>query len=133
MDQTAETNGGDGETRGPRAPALALSNAISRLHKQFVGRGPANVRTTLDDDLVVCVLEGCLTTDEQTLATTGRTDLVAARRTALQDSMRPTLVAAVRDITGRPVLSFMSSTDLEHDLHAEVFVLGPQHEPPRAS
>lgn len=29
------------------APSLDISNAVSRLHKQFVG-GPTNVRTTIE-------------------------------------------------------------------------------------
>ena len=46
------------ETESPAAPSLAISNAISRLHKQYVGRGPTNARTTMDGEFVVCLIEG---------------------------------------------------------------------------
>jgi uncharacterized protein YbcI len=103
--------------------SLELSNAIARLHKQFVGRGPTNSRTTIDGDLVVCLLEGGYTKAEQTLSENDMGDLVAAGRLGLQDSMRKAMIAAVTEITGRRVLSFMSSNDLDHNLQAEVFVL----------
>jgi uncharacterized protein YbcI len=103
--------------------SLELSNAIARLHKQYVGRGPTNSRTTIDGDLVVCLLEGGYTKAEQTLSENDMGDLVAAGRLGLQDSMRKAMIAAVTEITGRRVLSFMSSNDLDHNLQAEVFVL----------
>lgn len=103
--------------------SLEISNAVARLHKQFVGRGPTNTRTTIDGDLVVCLLEGGYTTAEQTLTENNHADLVAAAREGLQDSMRQAMVAAVQEITQRPVVSFMSANDLERNLQVEVFVL----------
>ena len=42
--------------------------------------GPELVRTTIDGDLVICLLEGGFTTVEHTLASVGRLGLVARRR-----------------------------------------------------
>lgn len=106
--------------------SLEISNAMARLHKQFVGRGPTNTRTTIDGDLVVCLLEGGYTQAEQTLANNDRGDLVAAGRDGLQASMRQALIAAVQEVMGRRVLSFMSTQDMERNLQAEVFVLGAE-------
>jgi len=108
---------------GSGSRALELSNAVARLHKQFVGRGPTNSRTTIDGDLVVVLLEGGYTRAEQTLSDNDMTDLVAASRLGLQDSMRQAMIAAVEEITGRRVRSFMSANDLEKNLQVEVFVL----------
>jgi uncharacterized protein YbcI len=105
---------------------LEISNAISRLHKEFIGRGPTNSRTTIDGNLVVCLLEGGYTRAEQTLGANDKADLVAAGRLGLQDAMRQGMIAAVEQITGRRVHSFMSANDLEQNLQVEVFVLAPQ-------
>jgi uncharacterized protein YbcI len=104
---------------------LEISNAISRLHKEFIGRGPTNSRTTIDGNLVVCLLEGGYTRAEQTLNASDKGDLVAAGRLGLQDAMRQAMIAAVEQITGRRVYSFMSANDLEQNHQVEVFVLTP--------
>jgi uncharacterized protein YbcI len=103
--------------------SLEISNAISRLHKEFVGRGPTNSRTTIDGDLVVVLLEGGYTRAEQTLTANDNADLVAAGRLGLQDAMRQAMIAAVEQTIGRRVHSFMSANDLVRNLQVEVFVL----------
>jgi uncharacterized protein YbcI len=107
----------------PSAPSLEISNAIARLHKEYVGRGPTNTRTTIDVNLVVCLLEGGYTRAEQTLAENDNVDLVAASRVGLQDAMRAAMIAIVEDVLKRSVHSFMSANDLERNLQVEVFVL----------
>jgi uncharacterized protein YbcI len=107
---------------------LEISNAISRLHKDFVGRGPANARTTIDTNLVVCLLEGGYTRAEQTLTANDKSDVVHAGRLGLQGAMRAAMIAAVEQTTGRHVYSFMSANDLEQNLQVEVFVLTPEQE-----
>ncbi len=104
-------------------PSLEISNSLARLHKQFVGRGPTNTRTTIDGDLVVCLLEGGYTRAEQTLGANDSGDLVAAGRVGLQDAMREELIEAVQSSLGRRVRSFMSANDLHRNLQVEVFVL----------
>lgn len=107
---------------------LEISNAVSRLHKDFVGRGPTNSRTTIDGNLVVCLLEGGYTRAEQTLTANDKGDLVAAGRLGLQDAMRKAMIAAVEQTMGRRVQSFMSANDLEQNLQVEVFVLAPEQD-----
>ena len=105
---------------------LEISNAVSRLHKEFVGRGPTNSRTTIDGNLVVCLLEGGYTRAEQTLTANDKGEVVAAGRLGLQDAMRQAMIAAVEQTMGRRVQSFMSANDLEQNLQVEVFVLSPE-------
>jgi uncharacterized protein YbcI len=107
---------------------LEISNAVSRLHKEFIGRGPTNSRTTIDGNLVVCLLEGGYTRAEQTLTANDKGDLVAAGRLGLQDAMRKAMIAAVEQTMGRRVQSFMSANDLEQNLQVEVFVLTPEQD-----
>jgi uncharacterized protein YbcI len=112
-------------------PSLEISNGVARLHKEFVGRGPTNSRTTIDGDLVVCLLEGGYTRAEQTLEENDKADIVAAGRLGLQDSMRDAMIAVVERTLGRPVHSFMSANDLHRNLQVEVFVMlrAPDAEP----
>jgi uncharacterized protein YbcI len=109
--------------------ALEISNAIARLHNQYVGRGPTNSRTTIDGHLVVCLLEGGYTRAEQTLEENDKGDLVAAGRLGLQEAMRQAMVEAVEQVLGRHVRSFMSANDLHRNLQVEVFVLAPAGSP----
>lgn len=106
--------------------ALEISNAISRLHKEFIGRGPTNSRTTIDGNLVVVLLEGGYTRAEETLGANDKAHLVAAGRLGLQDAMRQGMVHSVEEILGRSVLSFMSANDLDKNLQVEIFVLAPE-------
>ena len=108
------------------APSMAISNAIARLHKQYVGRGPTNARTTIDGVLVVSLLEGGYTQAEQTLEDSDKGDLVAAGRLGLQDAMRDAMIEAVERTLGRRVHSFMSANDLRRNLQVEVFVLAEE-------
>jgi uncharacterized protein YbcI len=121
-----QIDGGGSESTISRP--LEISNSISRLHKEFVGRGPTNSRTTIDGNLVVCLLEGGYTRAEQTLTANDKGDLVAAGRLGLQDAMRKAMIAAVEQTTGRRVHSFMSANDLEQNLQVEVFVLAPEQD-----
>jgi uncharacterized protein YbcI len=107
------------------SPSLEISNAIARLHKQYIGRGPTNSRTTIDGDLVVCLLEGGYTRAEQTLDENDKGDLVAAGRLGLQEAMRQAMIDVVEQVLGRVVRSFMSANDLPRNLQIEVFVMAP--------
>ncbi len=110
----------------PSAPALEIANAIARLHKEYVGRGPTNSRTTIDGELVVVLLEGGFTRAERTLDDSERRDLVLAARVGLQDAMRTAMIDAVERTLHRRVRSFMSANDVERNLQTEIFVLeGP--------
>jgi uncharacterized protein YbcI len=111
----------------PTAPALEIANAIARLHKEYVGRGPTNSRTTIDGELVVVLLEGGFTRAERTLDDSEHRDLVLAGRVGLQDAMRAAMIEVVERVLGRRVRSFMSANDLERNLQSEIFVLdGPR-------
>jgi uncharacterized protein YbcI len=123
-----EPDNGAGGSESTVSRPLEISNAISRLHKEFIGRGPTNSRTTIDGNLVVCLLEGGYTRAEQTLGANDKADLVLAARLGLQEAMRQAMIAAVEQVTGRRVYSFMSANDLEQNLQVEVFVLTPEQD-----
>ena len=119
---------------------LEISNAVVRIHKEAVGRGPTKARTQVGVDLVTVVLEGGFTRAEQTLRDSGADREVQELRSAMQSSIAAEIVHAVESITGRRVRSFMSASDPDEELQVEVFVLFPPgaepppgHEGPLAS
>jgi uncharacterized protein YbcI len=115
------------ETQWPSSGSLALrvSNALGRLHKEFVGRGPTKVRTYIEEDLIVCVLEGGFTRAERTVRQYSGDEPVIEARLRLQAAMRPAMLDAVQTIVGREVRSFMSANDPSEDLQVEVMLLRP--------
>lgn len=102
---------------------LQISNAIGRIHKEFVGRGPDRVRTYVDDDLVVCLLEGGFTRAEQSVREHVGESTVLELRVQLQEAMKLAMIEAVEGILGRSVRSFMSANDFEANVQVEVLLL----------
>jgi uncharacterized protein YbcI len=113
-----------GEGTVPSATA-AISDAVVRLFREYMGRGPTKARTTIDRDTVTVVLRDMLTRGERKLIDDGELETVLALRIKLQKTMRNDLVSAVEMLTERKVIGFMSGNDLEADIAAEVFVLEP--------
>ena len=128
---SASENGSPQDQAGTgQSPGARISTAMVRLHKKYTGRGPVRARTVIGNGVVVCVLEDTLTLPERTLVDAGNDDQVLAVRRSIQTVMRDEAVAAVEEVTGRDVLSFMSENDVNPDVSAEVFVLQPSPNEP---
>jgi uncharacterized protein YbcI len=106
---------------GPRA--AAISNGMVQLLHEYTGRGPTRARTTISDDLVVCLLADTLTKSERKLVDAGEDRLVLEERTAFQRLMRDDAVSMVERLTGRTVTAFMSNNHIDPDMAVETFVL----------
>jgi uncharacterized protein YbcI len=107
----------------PGAAAVAVSNRAVQLVRQYTGRGATQARTTIDRDHVVIVMRDSLSTYERTLAENGSGELVLDARRAVQEILRPELIAFIEEQFGRGVIGFMSANQIAPDLAAEVFVL----------
>ena len=103
----------------------AISQAVVRIHADAYGKGATQAKTYVWDDLVVTVLRDVLTVAERTLIDVDRADAVRDVRTAFQFSLEERFRAAVEQLTGRSVLSFMSQVDPENGTGVEVFLLEP--------
>jgi uncharacterized protein YbcI len=103
-----------------------ISRRLVQIMKEHTGRGPTGARTTVSDDLVVCLMRAGFTTVEQTLASAGHADTVHEVRDCIQASARASMVAAVEAVTGRAVTAFMSASHVDPDLAVEIFVLEHQ-------
>jgi uncharacterized protein YbcI len=120
---------GPGESSGehPAGGELnaAISNALVRIQREYLGRGPTRARTSIRDDAVVVLLEDTLTKAERSLVDDGKEDEVLITRGSLQRTMREDMEAAVASLTGRSVVAFMSTNHIDPDIACEVFVLSP--------
>ena len=101
-----------------------ISQAIVKFEKQYMGRGPNEIRSHIIDDLVIVRLRGVLTPAEQELARTNGLErgtlLVKSVRTELIEKARPLLESAIEEITGRKVISM--HTDLSTRLGERVLL-----------
>ena len=105
--------------------AMAIGNAISRLHRDHYGRGATTTRTIVQRNYAIAFLEDIYTPVERTLIDAGQEDAVKETRQVFQMAMRKRFSEAVEEITGRKVVAFMSQVHFAPDLAAEIFVLEP--------
>jgi uncharacterized protein YbcI len=115
-----------------RQHAQELSNAMTRLHRDHVGRGPNSVRTLAGQDYIVCFLEDLYTQVERTLLDAGEVEAVRTSRLAFQRSMETRFRNAVEEITGRKVRAFLSQVTFNPDISVEAFALEPNGDGPGA-
>jgi uncharacterized protein YbcI len=106
-----------------RSHAQAVSNAMTKMHRESYGRGPNSVSTVMGHDHVICFLEDLYTPVERTLLDGGEVEAVRETRLAFQRTMENTFRAAVEEITGRRVRAFLSQVTFDPDISVEVFVL----------
>jgi uncharacterized protein YbcI len=92
---------------------------------RFFGRGPAKAKTTIVDDLVVCVLWESFTTVELTLLKRGKKEAVEAFRRTFQSTMESHFTEVVEKATGRQVRAYMSQVHVNPDVAVELFLLSP--------
>ena len=108
-----------------RKPGLLaeISNAMVGLKKEFYGKGPTKAKTYINDNYVLCVLQGGLTRNEETLLAAGQGPLVREFRLRFQETMADATTEAVERLTGCRVLSYHSQIVFEPEYAFEIFVL----------
>jgi uncharacterized protein YbcI len=102
---------------------MEISNAMVGLKKRFYGKGPVKARTYINDNYVFCVMEGGLTTNEQTLLEAGHDDVVRSYRLKFQETMTKPTTEAIEKITGRRVIGYHSQIVFRPERAFEIFVL----------
>jgi uncharacterized protein YbcI len=106
-----------------------ISTGLVQLHSRYYGKGPTKAKTHLVDDTVVSLLRGGFTTVERTLLETGRVESVYQMRRTFQQVMEEEFRRVVEEASGRRVIAYMSSINVEPDLAVEIFILEPVAEP----
>jgi uncharacterized protein YbcI len=115
------------------AVRAAISRAIVRIHAEHYGKGATQAKTYAFDNLIVTVLRDVFTTVERTLIELERPDTVRDVRTTFQTMMGESFIAAVEELTGRRVESYMSQVDPARGMGVEVFVLVPEADRPQSA
>ena len=120
------TSSHDGSAIGDGRGQLSasISRAVVRLFSEHTGRGPTKARgqpSTRTSSWCSCTT--ALTHAEQTLAQAGKEAEVLRIRRNFQETMRPSLVAAIEGLTERNVVTFMSADAIDPDAAAEIFVM----------
>jgi len=110
----------------PGSLRAALANAMVGLKKRHYGRGPEAAKAYIEDDYIFVVLEGGLTRNEETLLADGKADLVRSYRLAFQETVGPTAIGAVEELTGRQVIGYHSQIIFDPVRAFEIFVLAPE-------
>lgn len=103
----------------------AISRAVVRIHKEYLGKGPVKARSYLSEDVLMVILEGGFSRGEQVLQQHGHSREVVNLRFAMQETMEDEFRMAIETILYRRVRSFMSTSDPAQGLQAELFVLEP--------
>ena len=100
-----------------------ISNAMVGLKKNFYGKGPTKAKTYINDNYVLCVLQGGLTRNEETLLEAGEDMLVRQYRLRFQEVMAAPTTEAIERLTGQKVIGYHSQITFRPDYAFEIFVL----------
>lgn len=84
----------------------AISNSMVGLLHHYAGRGPTRARTTIDENIIVCVMGATLTTGEQSLVRAGKRQVVLRGRRAFQDTIK---VEAISSVESAPADGWLRS------------------------
>src|SRR5215210_2883446 len=108
-----------------RRPGLVadISNAMVGLKKEFYGKGPTKAKTYINDNYILCVLQGGLTRNEETLLAAGEDKLVREFRLRFQEAMAAPTSEAIERVTGCQVIGYHSQIVFAPDYAFEIFVL----------
>lgn len=104
----------------------AISEAVIKFEKEYMGRGPEETKTYIIEDTVFVRLRGVLTPAEKKLAGTDETrgrDLIKQVRLELIEKARPLLDTLIADITGCNVISLHTDISTKTGERIIVFTL----------
>lgn len=102
-----------------------ISRAVVAIYKEYIGRGSTLARTTITDDMVVCVLHDSLTTAERTLIASDGPETVRKLRRKFQDAMQTDIRAAVEKAMDRETGAMLSDHITDPDVAVELVMLKP--------
>ena len=115
----------EAEQPGPQSYEIsaAISREVIRLVKSLTGRGPTKAKTYLENECVLVLMRDAHTPSEGTLATGGRQRAVAQTRVDISEHARQQFINLIEEHTGRKVMGFISGSQQDPSLLAQVYVL----------
>ena len=112
-----------GATTADGALTDAISASMVELYGRFYGHDRTTATTYLNDNVVVCVLEDILTTDEDARIAAGEAAGVIDARVAFQTDTEDEFTAEIERHTGRRVVAFLSGNQTSPGVACELFFL----------
>lgn len=100
-----------------------ISQALVKFEREYMGRGPTDVKTYLIRDMVVVRLKGVLTPAEHQLVKAEGVELLKQVRAKLLETGRQQVGDAIEEITGLRVLSMHSDLSTKTGERIVIFVL----------
>ena len=107
---------------GPRLTD-AISATMVELYAEFYGHRRTTATTYINDNVVVCILEGILTETEQLQVESGGSADVIDGRVAFQEGAEDEFTAAIERLTHRTVTAFLSANQTTPGVACELFFL----------
>ncbi|MES3629623.1 MAG: DUF2294 domain-containing protein [Longimonas sp.] len=99
----------------------AVTEAITKFEREYLGRGPKEARTFIVENMVVVQLQGILSPAERQLShENGGVELIKQMRTRLIESSSDDLRALIVEETGAEVVSL--HTDISARTGERIFV-----------
>jgi len=103
-----------------------ISEAIVKFEKEYMGRGPEEIKTYIIEDMILVRLEGVLTPAEKQLSKANDDDgrgLIKQVRTKLLEKGRVLIETIVQDITGKRVKTLHTDISTISGERVIIFVL----------
>ena len=102
----------------------SISEAIIKFEIEYMGRGPKEVKTHIVDDLILVRLKGVLTPAEKQLVKNEEgKKLIKQVRENLIEGSRNILATALKEITGREMISLHTDISTKSGERVIIFVL----------
>ena len=101
----------------------AISASMVELYARHYGHDRTTGTTYINDNIVVCVLEDILSTDESALIASGSGSEVIDGRVAFQEGMQDEFTSEIERLTGRRVTAFLSANQTDPGVACELFFL----------
>lgn len=101
-----------------------ISEAMIRFEKEYMGRGPAETKSYILDDMIVVRLKGVLTRAEEQLTKNDEGhSLIKQVRSKLLENAKPLLEAIIFDITGLKVRALHTDLSTNTNERIVIFIL----------
>jgi uncharacterized protein YbcI len=115
MDESSNLRGGELNA--------AVTSALVGIQNEHLGRGPRTASTFHHGNVIVTLMHDVMTPLEKSLINAGNATTVTHMRHLVQEAMRGEFSSAIKRLSGRDVIAFLSANHTDPDMASEVFVL----------
>ena len=100
-----------------------ISKAVVKFEREYMGRGPTDLKTSIVRDMIIVRLAGVLTPAEEHLVKIEGVELIKQVRAKLLESGRSLLDEAIQRITGCRVISMHADLSTQTGERVILFIV----------